>query len=197
MLVAAAVAIVRAEGFAGLSVRRLAAQLGCGATSVYWHVQNKDQLLDLVIDELIGEIQVPMTGSATERVRGFGRSALAVLIVHPGLAEHILHRGGSGPNGVAFAEQMLALLAAGGVRDDRLWDTYHTILVYLNGFAIAMTATSSTPAPRTSQQVDAYLDSLEPAAIPTIRRALATPPLTSKARFGYGLDALLAGFISP
>lgn len=53
-----ATALLDAEGLAALSMRRLAARLNAGATSIYWHVANKDELLELVLDEVYGEFAV-------------------------------------------------------------------------------------------------------------------------------------------
>src|SRR5437868_5722680 len=58
-IVAAAITLLDREGLAALSMRRLAEELGAGAASLYWHVGSKDGLLDLVLDQLIGEGQVP------------------------------------------------------------------------------------------------------------------------------------------
>ena len=58
-IVKAAVDLLDREGLAALSMRRLGDELGAGAASLYWHVGSKDGLLDLVLDEIIGEQQVP------------------------------------------------------------------------------------------------------------------------------------------
>ena len=58
-IVKATMELLDTEGLSGLSMRKLAARLDSGATSLYWHVQTKDDLLDLVIDEVYGEIDVP------------------------------------------------------------------------------------------------------------------------------------------
>ena len=52
-IVAAAIRLIDAEGLEGFSMRRLGQALGSGATSVYWHVKDKDQLIDLVLDEIL------------------------------------------------------------------------------------------------------------------------------------------------
>ena len=58
-IVAAAIGLLDREGLAALSMRRLAEELGAGAASLYWHVGSKDGLLDLVLDEVIGEGKIP------------------------------------------------------------------------------------------------------------------------------------------
>ena len=58
-IVATAIEIVDREGLDALSMRRLGTELGAGATSLYWHVKNKDELLDLALDKLFAEIEAP------------------------------------------------------------------------------------------------------------------------------------------
>ena len=58
-IVTAAIGLLDREGLSALSMRRLAEELGTGAASLYWHVGSKDGLLDLVMDEIIGEGKVP------------------------------------------------------------------------------------------------------------------------------------------
>ena len=40
-------------------MRRLAQELGAGAASLYWHVGDKEELLSLLLDRIVGEAQVP------------------------------------------------------------------------------------------------------------------------------------------
>src|SRR5690349_20267833 len=58
-IVAEAVALLDEEGISALSMRKLGARLGSGATSIYWHVPSKDDLVELVLDEVYGEVAVP------------------------------------------------------------------------------------------------------------------------------------------
>ena len=53
-IVRTAIHLLDTEGVAGLSMRKLGARLDAGATSLYWHVQTKDDLLELVIDAVFG-----------------------------------------------------------------------------------------------------------------------------------------------
>ena len=193
-VIAAAVGLVQADGFDRLTLRRLANELGSGATSVYWHVRDKGQLLDLVIDELIGRIEIPEQGDPVAWLTAFARSDREVLSAYPGLAELILERGGAGPNGIRQAEAVLAVLSQAGVPDRRLMDAYHTLLVYVNGFTIATTATTTHP-PRAAPDVGAYLQSLPPASISMLTRAGLGPGSTAMQRFDYGLAAMLKGLL--
>ncbi|MEU8782561.1 TetR/AcrR family transcriptional regulator C-terminal domain-containing protein [Streptomyces sp. NPDC048637] len=57
-IVSAAIELLDEEGLDGLSMRRLGQRLGSAATSVYWHVQSKENLIALASDQIWGEISV-------------------------------------------------------------------------------------------------------------------------------------------
>ena len=61
-VLAAAVALVDAEGLKALTMRRLAADLGVEAMSLYYHLPNKDALLSGLVDAVIGEIDGAVSG---------------------------------------------------------------------------------------------------------------------------------------
>ncbi|WP_432587565.1 TetR/AcrR family transcriptional regulator [Streptomyces sp. HD1123-B1] len=67
-IVAATVRLLDAEGLTGFSMRRLAAELGVTAMSVYWYVDTKDQLLELALDAAMGEIVLPIEAVDPGRV---------------------------------------------------------------------------------------------------------------------------------
>ena len=58
-IVDAALGLLDRQGLAGLSMRRLAQELGVGAASLYWHVRDKEELLGLLLDRIVGESEVP------------------------------------------------------------------------------------------------------------------------------------------
>ncbi|QKV93941.1 TetR/AcrR family transcriptional regulator [Streptomyces sp. NA02950] len=66
-IVAATVRLLDAEGLGGFSMRRLAAELGVTAMSVYWYVDTKDHLLELALDATMGEIVLPIEAVAPEK----------------------------------------------------------------------------------------------------------------------------------
>ncbi len=56
---AAAVEVLDESGVAGLSMRKVAQRLDTGAASLYAYVSGKDELLELVFDELVGQVDAP------------------------------------------------------------------------------------------------------------------------------------------
>ena len=63
-IVATALDVLRAEGMDAVSMRRVAADLGTGPASLYAHVTGKDELLDLLYDEVVGTIPLPVPDPA-------------------------------------------------------------------------------------------------------------------------------------
>ena len=59
-IVEAALGVLRKEGVDGLSMRRVAVELSTGAASLYAHVANKEELVELLYDEVVGEIPIPV-----------------------------------------------------------------------------------------------------------------------------------------
>lgn len=88
-IAAAALELIDTEGMAGLSMRKLGAQLGVEAMSLYHYVRNKDDLLDAVLDRLYSEIDLPAVEDEDwERtIRAGLRSFREVLQRHPAALE--------------------------------------------------------------------------------------------------------------
>ena len=79
-----AIELADAEGLDAVSMRRIAAKLGAGATSLYWYVSSKDDLYELMVDEIVGEIRVPEpSGDWQHDLREVARAIHAMLQRHP------------------------------------------------------------------------------------------------------------------
>ena len=103
-IVAAALALVDAEGLEALSTRRLAAELGVSGPSLYNHVATKDELIDAVVDSVVARVDVSAFG-------GLGGGGVAG-------AGGGSHAGGEGGRAGAAADIALAGREAGhdGIR---------------------------------------------------------------------------------
>lgn len=104
----AAKALIRAEGLAALTMRRLAGELGVWTRTLYHHVgADKDRLVMLVIDDLAATIDQPPPDVAwEERVRRILHGIYNTLREYPGIAEYLHEQGVPGPNGVALGESL-------------------------------------------------------------------------------------------
>jgi AcrR family transcriptional regulator len=201
-VVGAAVRVLDREGIEGLSMRRVAEELGTGPASLYWHVRNKEELLDLVLDQVIGEIHLPAPDPSRwqEQGKAFMREARTVLQRHPGAARLTLGRIPTGPNALRAAEWQLALLRGAGIPDRVAAFAGDLFGLYLGayGFEESLGAPSATDEQGEPQDVEKMLRDYW-SSLPTDR----FPNLTSLVdllfsgdrdeRFEFGLDVLFAG----
>ncbi|GAA4593048.1 AcrR family transcriptional regulator [Actinoplanes octamycinicus] len=115
-IVKTAIDLLDADGAAGLSMRRLGARLSSGTTSAYWYVTNKDELLELAVDEVLGEIYVPEPADADWRisVSTMARGMRDALLRHPWVIGELGIRPTLGPNAMRLGDRTVALLSAAG-----------------------------------------------------------------------------------
>lgn len=79
----AAIDLADSEGLDAVSMRRIAAKLSAGATSLYWHVSSKEDLYELMVDAVIGEIRVPKpSGKWLADLEAIARATYATLRKH-------------------------------------------------------------------------------------------------------------------
>ena len=122
-IVAAAIAVADAEGPEAISMRRVAREVGAGAMSLYWYVSSQEELLDLMLDAIDAEIEVPEpSGDWRADLGAFAHRTRAALSRHMWAIEFIGSRPPSGPNDVRNLERLLSLLDETGV------DDFHVIM---------------------------------------------------------------------
>ena len=210
-IISTAIAVADDEGPEALSMRRIARELRVGAMSLYWHVASKEELLDLMLEAIEGEIEVPEpSGDWQADLRVFARSARASLLRHRWAMEFIGGRPPSGPNDARNLESMLALFD-GLDLDIRLpIDILMTVGTYVNGAVLR--ETQEMRADRDREKMEAGLTPEEIEAereryasffansgrYPRIQRMVSQnidPDAadTRDERFEFGLDCLLAG----
>ncbi|MFF9912863.1 TetR/AcrR family transcriptional regulator [Streptomyces sp. NPDC013457] len=111
-IVAAAVRIADADGIDGLSMRRIAADIGCGTMSLYNYVPRKEDLYELMVDAVSGEYDLPEPPSGDWRADMFrvAREARGILRRHPWVIRLMTTGYAFGPNALRFLEGSLACL---------------------------------------------------------------------------------------
>jgi AcrR family transcriptional regulator len=117
-IVDVAVRLADTEGVQALSMRRIATELNSGTTSLYRHVAGKDDLLDLMVDAVYAEVDLPGRPSGEWRtdLRLVARLGRDMMRRHPWFATQIASRPAIGPN--ALRHMDFALSAARGVSSD-------------------------------------------------------------------------------
>jgi AcrR family transcriptional regulator len=139
-IAASALAVADAEGFDAVSMRRVAAELGAGTMTLYHYVQNKDELLALMDDAIMGELLVPeeeFSPHWREALTQIARRTRTALRRHPWSLEALRGVGvEGGPNTLRHVEQSLAAVADTGLDWDGQLELIGLIDDYVFGFAI-------------------------------------------------------------
>lgn len=134
-IVEAAIAIADDEGIDALSMRRLAGAMGVGTMSLYRHVPNKDDLLGLMNDALLGERELPAAPSDDWRadLRLVGRHRRAVALRHPWWIRIAIGRPPIGPNALRLSEFALSTLDRFGLDMTTMQALVNTVNAYVMG----------------------------------------------------------------
>jgi AcrR family transcriptional regulator len=169
-IVRAAIELLDAEGPAGLSMRKLGTRLGAGATSMYWHVANKDELLELAVDEVMGEAYVPEATDTSWRVglSVWANGMHAMLLRHPWVTGLLGTRPTIGPNAMRMGERAVTLLVAAGFEGLEVSHVMSLINAHALGSAATQNAVdlatrkAGVPIAELAGQMEPYLDRLAP-----------------------------------
>lgn len=134
-VIAAARRIADRDGLERLSMRALAAELGVMPNAIYSHVGSKGELLDALLDSLLGEIEAPETEDWREALVTVMDSSRRLLVEHPSLIPEFLSRPTRGPNALRLGELCIDLLARGGVEGELAVQAFRSLLLHALGFA--------------------------------------------------------------
>ena len=130
-VVAAAVALADREGLAAVSMRRLAAELGVGAMTLYTHVPGKGELVDLMLDAVLGEVYPePPAGDWRARLTAVARANWDLYVRHPWAASVGTGRPVLGPNLMRKYEVELAAVDGLGLSEVEM----DLVVTLLGGF---------------------------------------------------------------
>jgi AcrR family transcriptional regulator len=203
-IVSEAIKLLDSEGMEALSMRRLGTRLGAGATSLYRHVTNRDELIELVVDEVYGEITPPVEGEWRETAAACAHSVRAMILRHPWIASVLGQVGRSylGPNVMRLNDYFLAVFEEAGFPLKEADQAISTLISYVIGMSTAEAAWLTTLA-RSGKSEREWIEALQPAAkeatkeYPRLhemaRDAHEDPARAREVDFVYGLDRVLDG----
>jgi AcrR family transcriptional regulator len=111
-IVAAATGLADAEGLQAVSIRRVAATLRTRPMGLYSHIARKDDLLDLMLDHVLGELLLDqLPGDWRQALRAIAQRTRATARRHPWIIGALGQRPTIGPNGMRHREQSAAAVA--------------------------------------------------------------------------------------
>lgn len=205
-IVRAAVELLDEEGLAGLSMRKLGAKLSVAATTLYWHVQTKDDLLEYALDEAYAEIDIPEPDIAGWRGAAtlFAHSMRSIVIRHPWLPTVVNSRISIGPNAMALSARAMAIFRAAGFTGRDVDHAASAVISYTLGF-VASEVSWRTMVKESGKPVEQWIEEAMAQAIPAAEafpeikdllelRGSSDPYASLNQSFTFGLESLLDGF---
>jgi AcrR family transcriptional regulator len=190
----AAITLADQGGIESLTMRRLGQALGVEAMSLYKHVSNKDDVLDGIVDLVLGDIAVPPSGTPwREAMRARAVSAHEVLLAHPWAALQIMSRFNIGLGMTRYLDATLGRLREGGFSIEGALDAWHTLDSHIYGFTLQELGLpfAADEAPQVSADVIGTLDAGQyPHVVEVIGHVMRSGRVED---FTFGLDLILDG----
>jgi AcrR family transcriptional regulator len=202
LIVDAALRVLDRDGVEALSMHRVAAELGTGAASLYGHVRNKDELLQLLSERVGEEIELPVPDPDhwQDQLKDVLRQIRGATERHRDVARISLGRLPSGPALARFTEWLFAVMAPVGIPDQVIAYAGDLTSLYVQAYAFeeSLGVASPTGEPLPAEQIVAmlrdYLLSLPSDRFPQVHRALDVLFAGDHdARFEFGIDLIVRG----
>jgi AcrR family transcriptional regulator len=203
----AAIKIADESGLEALTMRRLAEDLGAEAMSLYYHVANKESLLDGIADAVVAEINeavdaldVPSAGDAWKAaVRQRILTARAVLLRHRWAPRVLETRTSTGTAALLYIDGLLRLMRDGGFSYDQIHHALHALGSRALGFAQEMFEPSAGTSDEAGVAALAGLAEQIPHIVGMVMEVAHDDPDSTlgwcddQTEFEFGLDIILDG----
>ncbi len=137
-ILAAAVGVVDRDGLGSLTMRKLGAELGVEAMSIYNHVPNKDALLDGMVEVILKELEIPLEETDwEERIRVGYRRFRSLAHRHPNVFPLLVSRPPHSPDGLWLFEAFLRTMKGAGFDGESAFHAFRVLTNYTFGYATA------------------------------------------------------------
>ncbi|GAA3227627.1 TetR/AcrR family transcriptional regulator [Streptomyces sp. XM83C] len=137
-ITAVTVRLLDAEGLDAFSMRRLAAELKVTAMSVYWYVDTKDDLLELALDAVFGEMRLPDPQTADQdwrdQLRDLATQYRRLLTDHPWVSPLTGRFLGIGPNTLEFSRVTQRVVRRTGIPEHRIASAIAAVFQFVYGY---------------------------------------------------------------
>ncbi|WP_208759270.1 TetR/AcrR family transcriptional regulator [Microbispora triticiradicis] len=205
-IVDAAYAVLDREGYDGLSMRQVAAELHVAVSALYVHVRDKDELLQLMYNRLFDgyELPEPDPEQWREQLRNFARQGRQRLLSHRDMAKISMAHVPFTPELLPHVERMLAMFTAAGLPRKVVAIAGDLLSTYMDGFVLEESLwrdrypENGGAAPeKMREEIQSYFSSLPPDRFPNlVELADVMVDESNDYRFELGVEIILRGIAS-
>jgi AcrR family transcriptional regulator len=197
-VLAEAVVLADENGIGTLTMRRLADRLHVEPMSLYYHVANKDEILDGMVDAVFGEIELPSAHAEWKTaMRDRAGSARDALRRHPWAVGLMESRLTPGPATLRHHDAVIGCLRNAGFTIELAAHAFSAIDSYLYGFAMQELNLPFTTPEETAAMAATFLDHFPAEEYPHLAELttqhVLRPGYDYGSEFGFGLDLILDG----
>jgi AcrR family transcriptional regulator len=195
-IVRTALEIVDRDGLSALSMRRLGAELGVDPMAAYYHVPNKEALLDAIVEAVMADIDLggdDPSASPEERIVHAARAYRDAMLAHANALPIVLARGPSTPEALRPVELLIGILRDGGLPPAQAMAGMNAIAATVRG-SVAMVADSSALA--AVEESAAFADQFPAGEFPNLRECALCPADFLGAGLEFGIRALARGLLA-
>lgn len=195
-VLAAAVELVDEQGPEALSMRALAQRLESGTATLYRHFSSRSQLVSLVIDHILGEVDLDAAELAAlpwqDACTSFAQHMFDALSRHGNVASLLIEYTPMGPNALANRERCLAVLLDSGYRPAIAAHAHATLARYVLGFALQLSSVTAEGDQRDAELSVAF-HRLDPSRFPATVTVADDLPVPLADEFAFGLRLIITG----
>ncbi|ORA10181.1 TetR family transcriptional regulator [Mycobacterium arosiense ATCC BAA-1401 = DSM 45069] len=195
-ILGAAVELVDEHGPEALSMRSLSQRLESGTATLYRHFSNRSELVSLVIDQILGEIDLDAEELAAmpwqQACISFAQHMFDALSRHGNVAALLVEYTPMGPNALTNRELCLAVLLKSGFSPAVAAHAYATLARYVLGFAIQVAGAAADGGQRDAE-LSAAFHRLDPSRFPATVTVADDLPVSLADEFAFGLRLIVAG----
>ncbi|XVV11619.1 TetR/AcrR family transcriptional regulator [Actinoplanes sp. CA-131856] len=135
LVVATGIRVADEEGLEAASMARVAAELSVATMSLYTYAPSRPELIDLMVDEVLGQRDLRGGGTWRERIGLYAERTFAMYRAHPWLAQVSQHRPPIGPGMLAEQEFVIAAVQKCGLPTERINVAATTIASWITSAA--------------------------------------------------------------
>jgi AcrR family transcriptional regulator len=197
LIVKTAYELLKEQGMAGMSMRKVAKALDTGPSSLYVYVNNLEDLSSYVLDYGLDELVLPESGEGSWKERLFGAltAYFRLLIEQPGLAEISFSTIPRGDKYLELIEYILSALHEGGAKSTSAAWGVDLLLLYVTSTAFEKHSWRKHGTVKLSDIKDSFqnADPIRFPLISSLNEELFSGEHVIMERFRWGLEVMLQG----